>query len=63
MKLFYFARDDDASTSAVDADMRSSPFLQQIVHVFKIFNMASLIGGNRDSLDILLDRRIHDLFH
>src|SRR5262245_23894053 len=43
--------------------MRCSFFLQQVIHVLKVLDMAALVGSNGYALHILLDGAVHDLLY
>src|ERR1700720_148048 len=43
--------------------MAAAILLQQVLHVFKEFQVPSLVGGDGDPLDIFLDGAFHDFRH
>ena len=63
MKFFDLFGKDNASAPSEDQDMPASPFVQEIVHVFKELHMASLVGGYCHRMSIFLDGTINDLLH
>src|SRR5699024_544331 len=46
-----------------DFDITSTQFLQKVNHIFKIFNMAALIGRNSDPLGIFLNGGVNNFLN
>ena len=46
---------DHSPAAAKDADMTGAALVQQVDHVFEIFDMPALIGAHRDGVGVLLD--------
>ena len=53
--------EDGAATAAEDADVPSSALIEQVLHVFEVLHVASLVGGHGDGLGVLLNGAVHDL--
>src|SRR5215467_2267349 len=51
---------DDTAATAEYFDVLSAVLAKQVQHVFEVFDMATLVGGDCNSLDILLQRGVHD---
>ena len=56
-------RHDDAAAAAEDLDVRAAVRLQQVDHVLEELDVAALVTGDGDALDVLLQRRVDDLLH
>ena len=56
LQLADLFRGDGAAAAAEDFDMRSAAFLQHVDHVFEVFDMAALVGRQRDGVSIFLQR-------
>ena len=52
---------DDAAAAAVDLHVLSALGIEQLAQVAEVFDVATLVRGKRDALDVLLDNRAHDL--
>ena len=61
MQIRDFFRYDHTAAAAEYFDMRAAALFQQVDHVFKVFDMATLIAGNRNPLRIFLQRCSHDI--
>jgi hypothetical protein len=57
------ARHDDPAAAAEDLDVLAATRFQQVDHVLEEFDVPSLVGGDGNSLHILLQCRVHDLLH
>jgi hypothetical protein len=57
------ARYDDATTAAEDPDVLAATRLQQVDHVLEELDVATLVGGDGNSLHIFLQRRVDDLLY
>ncbi len=62
-QLADFLWGDGAATTSEHADMRRVALFQHIHHVFEVFNMATLVGRQRDGIGIFLQCRPHHVFH
>ena len=51
-----FGRHDDAAAAAEHLDMRAAALLEQVDHVFEVFDMPALVAGQGDALRIFLQR-------
>ena len=63
MEFFYFFGKDHSSTSTKDFDMSRTFFLQQVMHIFKVFGMPTLVRGHGNRIGIFLDCTVHHFFH
>src|SRR5699024_1242031 len=63
VQFLYFPRDNNPAATTKDFDMTSTQFLQKVNHIFKIFNMAALIGRNSDPLGIFLNGGVNNFFN
>ena len=54
---------DDAAATADDVDVVGAALLEGLHEVLEVLDVAALVGRDRDALDVLLDRRVHDLLH
>src|SRR5687768_15756799 len=61
-QFLYFFGKDDAATASKDPDVRGPSFPQQIVHVFEVFIVATLVAGDGDRLRILLNGSVHHFY-
>src|SRR5690606_21827983 len=62
-QLFFLLGQYSAPSPAKQLDMASTLFPKQIIHVFEKLYMASLIGGNGNSLYIFLNGAIDNFLH
>jgi len=58
-----FAGHDGSPTPSEDLHVRRPPPIEEFAHVFEELHVAALVGRHRDPLDVLLNRRVHDLVH
>ena len=54
---------DHAAAAADDVHVVRAALAQQLDEVLEVLDVAALVGGDRDALDVLLDRGVHDLLH
>ena len=60
MQFLDFLGKNGSATSTENSDMARVSFIQEILHVFEVLHVASLIGSHGDGLRIFLDRAIDD---
>ena len=60
MQFCYFYRENGTATAAKDFDVAATFFLEQVVHVFTEFHVASLVGGYGSTLCLFLDGTVYD---
>ena len=53
--------DDDPAATADDLDVAGAGLAQQLDEVLEVLDVAALVGGDGDALDVLLDRGVDDL--
>jgi hypothetical protein len=63
VQFFDLARHDDPAAAAEDLDILAAASLQEVDHVLEELDVSTLVRGDGDSLDIFLQRRVHDLLH
>src|SRR5690606_34052975 len=61
VQLVDLGRQDGAAAAAEHLDVGRSGLAQQLEHVLEELDVAALVGGHGDPLDVLLDRAAHDL--
>ena len=54
-------RDDDPAAAPDDLDVAGAGLAQQLDEVLEVLDVAALVGGDGDALDVLLDRGVDDL--
>jgi hypothetical protein len=63
LQLLDFFRRDGAAATAEHAHMAGAALAQHVDHVFEVFDVAALVGRQRDGVGVLLQRRAHHVFH
>ena len=53
--------ENGAASAAEDADVPGPALIEQVLHVFKVLHVASLVGGHGDGLRVFLNGTIHHL--
>ena len=61
LELLDLLVDDDAAATAEDPDVRRTPLPEEVDDVLEELEVTALVGGDRDAVSILLDRRRDDL--
>src|SRR5690606_33439454 len=60
MQFLYFLRQNGSSAAAKNFNMPAAVFIQQVFHVFKKFNMASLVTGDSNAMRIFFNSTFHN---
>src|ERR1043165_9193897 len=63
MQLFYLRRQYYTATTAEYFYMPAAAFFQQVVHVFKILCMTTLVRGNGNGIGVFLNGTVYDLLY
>ena len=53
--------EDGAAPAAEDADVPGPALIEQVLHVFEVFHVASLVGGHGNGLSVFLNGAVHHL--
>jgi len=61
LELADFLGDDHPASASEHLDVFASARAQQVEHELEVLQVAALVGGHRDPLNVLLERRRHDL--
>jgi hypothetical protein len=59
MQFQDFSGKDSATAATEYFDMSATRFFKKVFHVFKEFNMATLVGGYRYSMSIFFNGTLH----
>ena len=63
VQLLDFLWHDDAAAAPEHADLGAAALPQHVHHVLEEFHVAALIGADRDTVHVLLQRGGHDFLH
>ena len=63
LQLLDFAGQNSAAAATEDFDVARAAFVEQVVHVFEKFDVATLIAGDGDALHVFLNGTVHDFGH
>ena len=59
VELGDFLGEDGAAPTAEDADVPGAALIEQVLHVFEVLHVASLVGGHGNGLGVFLNGAVH----